>query len=235
MMTKSGKIHRGQESAGRKKKIKNAVCFFASEHERLTRRPLPRTFLYKYLSFLDFTSLEKTGRPALGVLYRRIENGMVSNDTQGKQDILKNECFALVPEAGGRYVVKAVAKPDLRYFSRFELKEMRKLLETYADQFIVMPDNRGAMSFQNQARVIKTAVTDHRDMIEDGSRTKHKEVHAMSGLQLLTEKYVARLKELEAQLADVKHKLEIVMEASRLLKEEGLSEDSRSPFGEKTF
>jgi hypothetical protein len=64
------------------------------------------------------------------------------------------------------------------------------------------------------------------------SSFKDKEVGTMSGLQLLTEKYVNRLKELEAQVEDVKHKLEIVMEASRLLEGEGLSEDTPH-FGEK--
>ena len=64
----------------------------------------------------------------------------------------------------------------------------------------------------------------------------HKEVRVMSGLQLLTEKYVTRLKELEAQVEDVKHKLEIVMEASRLLEAEGLSEDGHPSFNyDKTF
>ena len=58
----------------------------------------------------------------------------------------------------------------------------------------------------------------------------------MSGLQLLTEKYVTLLKELEAQVEDVKHKLEIVMEASRLLEAEGLSEDGGPSFNyDKTF
>jgi hypothetical protein len=63
----------------------------------------------------------------------------------------------------------------------------------------------------------------------------------MSGLELLTEKYVTRLKELEAQEEEVKHKLETVMEASRLLAEEGLSEDAprvvfpeNRPFPENT-
>ena len=50
----------------------------------------------------------------------------------------------------------------------------------------------------------------------------------MVSLQLLTEKYVNQLKELEASVAEVKRKLEVVMEASRLLEEEGLSEDSHS-------
>jgi hypothetical protein len=47
----------------------------------------------------------------------------------------------------------------------------------------------------------------------------------MSGLQLLIERYVRQIKELETRMADAKHKLEIVMEASRLLAEEGLSDD----------
>jgi hypothetical protein len=61
-----------------------------------------------------------------------------------------------------------------------------------------------------------------------------KEVGTMSGLQLLTEKYATRLKELEAQLADAKHKLDIVMEASRFLEEEGLTEDGPPYFSPKT-
>jgi hypothetical protein len=57
----------------------------------------------------------------------------------------------------------------------------------------------------------------------------------MSSLQLLTEKYVNQLKELEASMAEVRRKLEIVMEASRLLEEEGFSEDSPSFAEKKAF
>jgi len=45
----------------------------------------------------------------------------------------------------------------------------------------------------------------------------------MSGLQSLRERYVAQLKELEIRIAEIRHKLGIVTEASRLLEEEGLS------------
>ena len=55
----------------------------------------------------------------------------------------------------------------------------------------------------------------------------------MSGLQLLTEKYIAKLKELEVESKNVKHKLETVMEASRLLEEEGLSEGYPASFSNK--
>ena len=50
----------------------------------------------------------------------------------------------------------------------------------------------------------------------------------MSGLQSLIERYVGQLKDLEARMADVKHKLEIATEASRLLGEDGVSEGGPS-------
>jgi len=54
----------------------------------------------------------------------------------------------------------------------------------------------------------------------------NKEVRIASGLKMLTEKYATQLKELETRMTEVKRKLEIVKEASRLLEEEGLSEDN---------
>ncbi len=55
----------------------------------------------------------------------------------------------------------------------------------------------------------------------------------MSGPQLLVERYTGQLKELEARMADVKHKLEIVTEVSRLLEEEGLFEGNPSAVVDK--
>jgi hypothetical protein len=52
-----------------------------------------------------------------------------------------------------------------------------------------------------------------------------KEVRTISGPQSLIERYVSQLKELETRMADTKHKLDTVMEASRLLVEEGLSDE----------
>ncbi len=46
----------------------------------------------------------------------------------------------------------------------------------------------------------------------------------MSGLHTLTERYVNQIKELETSMADVRHKLETAMEATRLLQEEGFSD-----------
>lgn len=124
----------------REEKIKNAVCFFASEHENRTRKPLSQTSLYKYLAFLDFKSLEETGRPALGLVYKAMERGPVPIEIYGKRDSLRNECFAFVSLEEGKYIVKANGKPDLDYFSPFELKEMKRLIEIYADYFVTASD-----------------------------------------------------------------------------------------------
>jgi len=58
----------------------------------------------------------------------------------------------------------------------------------------------------------------------------------LSDLQWLIERYEGQLKELEAHTADVRHKLEIAVEASRLLEEEEFSEDCPSSLrGKKVF
>ncbi len=124
----------------REEKIKNAVCFFAAEHEKRTRKPLSQTFLYKYLAFLDFGSLEKIGRPALGLIYKAMERGPVPPELYGQRDKLKNECFSFVALEESKYIVKATGKPDLEYFSSFELQEMSRLIEIYADFFVKASD-----------------------------------------------------------------------------------------------
>ncbi|MCG6535689.1 MAG: SocA family protein [Syntrophales bacterium LBB04] len=124
----------------REEKIKNAICFFASEHEKRTRKPLSQTFLYKYLAFLDFKSIELIGRPALGLVYSAMDKGPVPIDIYAKRDNLKNECFVFVPLEEEKYIVKANGKPDLDYFSRFEITEMSRLVEIYADYFVKASD-----------------------------------------------------------------------------------------------
>ncbi len=214
--------------SNREEKIKNAICFFASEHERLTRKPLTHTFLYKYLAFLDFASIEKIGRPALGLLYRTRGGGPLPISMFGSRDKLKNDCFIFLSQGEGRYIVKATAKPDLTCFSPFELRQMKRLVETYAHRFVKAFDTSEATHTGFCKRtwgIRKNAGIDYDDVFDDDFFTKQKEAIAMSSLHALIEKYVSQMKELETRMADTRRKLEIVMEASRLLVEEGLSDE----------
>jgi hypothetical protein len=47
----------------------------------------------------------------------------------------------------------------------------------------------------------------------------------MTDLQILTEKYKKTVTQLEGQIAEIRRKMDIVAEASRLLEEEGLVSD----------
>ncbi len=207
----------------REEKIKNAICFFASEHERLTHKPLTHTLLHKYLAFLDFASIEEIGSPALGLLYRTRGGGPLPIDPSGKRDELEKDCFIFFSAGEGRQLVEAAGEPDLSCFSPFELSEMKRLVETYAHRFVKMFDTHEATHkvFRNGTWVIRTkAGIDYNNFF-----TKQKEAITMSNLHALIEKYTVKMKEFETSIADVKHKLEIVMEASRLLTEEGLSDE----------
>ena len=130
----------------REERIKNAICFFASEHRRLTGRPLTHTSLYKYLAFLDYASIEKTGRPALGLLYRTKGKHPLPVVTHAKLHSLREDRFVFLPQGQGRYLVAATAEPDLSFFSPLEVSEMKSLVETYAHRFAkgVMPGRRSA-------------------------------------------------------------------------------------------
>jgi hypothetical protein len=55
----------------------------------------------------------------------------------------------------------------------------------------------------------------------DSSEPRAPEPPAMTDLQRLIEKYEQRMTELEAQIRTLKHKCDILLEASRLLEEEG--------------
>ncbi len=213
----------------REERIKNAICFFAFEHERVTSRPLTHTSLYKYLTFLDYASIEKTGRPALGLLFRTKGRHTLPIPTYTKLHSLREDRFIFLPQGQGGYLVRATAKPDLSSFSSLEVSEMKSLVETYAHRFAKVRDAgeaaHKARGFWKSRWIRMSESVGYDDVFDDDFFMNHKEVCIMAGLHALIEKYVAQIKELETRMAETKHKLEVVMEASRLLVEAGLSDD----------
>jgi hypothetical protein len=126
--------------AYQKEKTENAICFFASEHTRVTKKPLPQTFLYKYLAFLDFKSLEDTGHPALGLKYIAMERGPVPSELYNKRENLRSECYEFRKIEENKFVIVPKGRPNLEFFSPYEIKQMRRLIEIYADTFVKTSD-----------------------------------------------------------------------------------------------
>lgn len=119
-----------------KEKIENAIAFFASRHKKATRKPLSQTFLYKYLAFLDFTSLEETGRPVLGLRYKAMERGPVPIEIYSKRENLKTSVFEFRRVGETQFVVMPRQNPNLDYFSGYEINLMDRLIEIYANVFV---------------------------------------------------------------------------------------------------
>jgi hypothetical protein len=119
-----------------KEKIENAICFFAEEHRKRTRGSLYQTFLYKYLAFLDFDSLERYGRPVLGLTYKAMEHGPVPIEIYDRRKHFKTDLFEFREEAENRHYVVCKDKPNLDFFSPNEIKLMKRLVEIFANKFI---------------------------------------------------------------------------------------------------
>jgi len=121
-----------------KEKIENAILFFTKEHYKKTKKYLSQTFLYKYLAFLDFTSLKEIGQPALNLTYLAFDRGPVPEEIYNIRKNYQTSLFKFVDIGDNRIQIipKQKAKPDLDFFSPYEIKLMEKLIEIYASSYV---------------------------------------------------------------------------------------------------
>jgi len=112
-------------------KINNAICFFAKEVYKLRKQYLPQTLLYKFLSYLDFSSIEKLGKPALELEYRAYKNGPVPVGIYNNREGYQTDCFKFEKRGTNRFIVISTKEADLDYFSEFEIETMNYLLDKY--------------------------------------------------------------------------------------------------------
>lgn len=119
----------------KKEKIENAICFFATEHKKKTKKTLYQTSLYKYLAFLDFESIKKTGRPALGLIYKAMQWGPVPIEIYEQREQYSTSLFDFKKD-NNNIIVVCKKKPNLDYFSKHEINLMNKLIEIYARSYV---------------------------------------------------------------------------------------------------
>lgn len=122
------------------KTIENAICFFAYEHHKKTKRYLTQTYLYKYLGLLEFNSIKETGKPVLGLTFVAMENGPVPIEIYSERDHIESDCFRFVRLSNDSYQVIPNGKPNLDYFSEFEIQQMKQLIMIYANKFVSLSD-----------------------------------------------------------------------------------------------
>ena len=121
--------------AYQKKRIENAICFFADEHFKRTKKYPSQTHIYKYLAFFDFQILEETGEAPLDLDYLAMERGPVPIQLYKKRRDIKSDCFCFQETGTNTFIVKAINKPDLDYFSYYEIKKMKDLIYIFAASY----------------------------------------------------------------------------------------------------
>ena len=119
-------------------KINNAICFFAKEVYKLRKQYLPQTLLYKFLSYLDFSSIEKLGKPALELEYRAYKNGPVPVNIYNNREGYQTDCFKFEKRGTDKFVIISTKEADLDYFSEFEIEAMNYLLDKYVKNNLSM-------------------------------------------------------------------------------------------------
>jgi len=119
-----------------RRKLLNAILFFASKVKRLNT-----TKLCKLLYFLDFTHVQQTGYPSIGLRYHafeqgpvpkdfwlEIKNGVVPNDFKDKIAIIVSNPDDIDKDDYREYIFIKKCDPDLKVFTPRE----RKILENLA-------------------------------------------------------------------------------------------------------
>ena len=119
----------------REQKIEQAICKMAQRHREKSSRPLYSTFLYKYLAFMDFRSLEDTGIPAFHFEYRAMPYGPVPLEIYEKRGQNHSEYYRWNDLGENRYTIEVIRSPELKYFSRYELDLLDRMIADYAEKF----------------------------------------------------------------------------------------------------
>jgi uncharacterized phage-associated protein len=126
--------------AYKKKRIDNAVLFFAQKHHAKTRKYLSQTGLYKYLAFFEFRYLKETGDMPLELTYKAMPHGPVPMEIY--ENRANSGFFSLVTfepfltKSGAGYLIKPNGKFNPGYFAEAELEEMNNLIEIFAQQWV---------------------------------------------------------------------------------------------------
>lgn len=119
-----------------KERLENAICFFAYGHYKETKKYPSQTYIYKYLAFFEFQILEETGEAPLDLTYRAMKRGPVPLELYENRRGLKADCFCFEEKDENTILVRALKKPEMDYFSEYEIKKMNDLIYTFASSYM---------------------------------------------------------------------------------------------------
>ncbi|MBN1294537.1 MAG: DUF4065 domain-containing protein [Candidatus Latescibacteria bacterium] len=168
--------------AYQKERLENAICYFASEHFKKTRKLPTQTYIYKYLSLFEFQILEETGEAPLGLKYRAMKRGPVPIEIYNNRRDINSECFCFEERDDNIFDVRALKMPNMDYFSEYEIQKMKNLIFTYATPY--MTSHIMSESSHEKIRAWRIAynergensIIDNSDTFEDLSKKDEKDL-----------------------------------------------------------
>ncbi|MDR1203087.1 MAG: SocA family protein [Tannerellaceae bacterium] len=122
--------------AYQKERINHTMLFFAQEHRKKTRHDLSQTVLYKYLAFFEFRYLKSYGEMPLELNYKAMEHGPVPIEIYANRETKNYFTLVSFEPKGNGFIIKPKGKFNPDYFAETELKEMRNLIEIFAQQWV---------------------------------------------------------------------------------------------------
>ena len=151
-------------------KLKNAILYFAKEHPKRKGQPLYQTYLYKFLAFMDFTSIEEFGTPVFGLEYAALKEGPVPMDIYKNRSDIENDSFEFKQIDKNKYIVKSKtqADVDLSYFSEYEIEKMNNLLDKYSKRGVLVEIiNRESHSLRAYKATVRDKLISYDDIFID--------------------------------------------------------------------
>lgn len=127
-----------------KEKIENAILFFALEYRKKIRQNINQMKLYKSLAFLDFETMEEYGQPSLCLTYKAMKMGPVPKEIYIDKEYRETDAYYFEEFKDKNntveIIVKKNKKPDLDYFSDYEIEKMYHIAEIYYDKSVSTSD-----------------------------------------------------------------------------------------------
>jgi len=119
--------------AFRKERLEHAICYFANEWKKRTRKYLPSMGLYKLLAFMDFWGVENHGHPVFDLAYVAMKMGPVPKEIYDNRTTIQSPLFQFKDLGEGKFEIIPLGKPDMEYYSVREAEKMANLMEIFGD------------------------------------------------------------------------------------------------------
>ncbi|WP_210413674.1 type II toxin-antitoxin system antitoxin SocA domain-containing protein [Leptospira ilyithenensis] len=118
----------------------NSIAFFSTEHQKITRKPLYKTTLLKYLALFYYKVFSESGEPPLELSFIAMENGPVAEEVyvginENAFNVAEFEIIKSTTSNDSEQIQILGKSYNLDFFSEFEIEIMNELIQNFATMY----------------------------------------------------------------------------------------------------